>query len=59
MTDAGFCFSALQGLDERAIARLTAAAATNDGFRIAARDAKLRGSGTIFGVSQHGKSDIA
>ncbi|KAL8435700.1 hypothetical protein ACSSS7_002303 [Eimeria intestinalis] len=48
-----------RSLDERALTRLAAAATTTDGFSIAARDASLRGSGTMFGVYQHGRSDIA
>ncbi|KAL8270219.1 hypothetical protein Esti_005840 [Eimeria stiedai] len=48
-----------RSLDERALARLAAAAATTDGFSIAAQDASLRGSGTVFGAYQHGRSDIA
>ncbi|KAL8431943.1 hypothetical protein Efla_002780 [Eimeria flavescens] len=53
------CCCLLQGLDERALARLAAAAATTDGFLISARDAAIRGTGTVFGAYQHGRTDVA
>ncbi|OEH79667.1 ATP-dependent DNA helicase [Cyclospora cayetanensis] len=61
-TQSALCYllfdSSGKGLDERAVARLTAAAATTDGFCIASRDASLRGSGTLFGSLQHGRTDV-
>jgi ATP-dependent DNA helicase RecG len=45
------------GTDE-AEARLTALAATNDGFELAEIDLELRGEGTILGARQKGPADL-
>ena len=39
-------------------ARLDALARTNDGFAVADEDMKLRGSGDLAGVRQHGGDDF-
>lgn len=41
-----------------AIERLSALAATNDGFELAERDLELRGEGTLFDERQSGRSDL-
>jgi ATP-dependent DNA helicase RecG len=38
--------------------RLTAMAATNDGFRLAEEDLRIRGQGTVFGTRQSGVKDL-
>ncbi len=44
--------------NEEAEARLKAMTGTNDGFRIAEEDLKIRGCGQYFGTRQHGKADF-
>ena len=41
-----------------AVERLSALAATNDGFELAERDLELRGEGTLFDEHQSGRSDL-
>ena len=41
-----------------AVERLSALAATNDGFELAERDLELRGEGTLFDERQSGRSDL-
>ncbi|KEP62432.1 UNVERIFIED_CONTAM: DEAD/DEAH box helicase domain-containing protein [Hammondia hammondi] len=57
-----FCFIILdplnKNLDEKAMHRFAAIAATTDGFQLAETDAQLRGGGTLFGRQQHGQSDL-
>ncbi|CBZ49850.1 putative ATP-dependent DNA helicase [Neospora caninum Liverpool] len=57
-----FCFIILdplnKNLDEKAMHRFAAIAATTDGFQLAETDAQLRGGGTLFGQQQHGQSDL-
>lgn len=38
--------------------RLTAMVGTNDGFRLAEEDLRIRGQGTIFGTRQSGVKDL-
>jgi ATP-dependent DNA helicase RecG len=38
--------------------RLAAVAATNDGFRLAQDDLRIRGQGTVFGARQSGMADL-
>ena len=45
-----------EGLSETARARLTLMRETNDGFRIAEEDLRLRGAGEILGVRQSGEA---
>jgi ATP-dependent DNA helicase RecG len=52
---AGFCaVMADEGLSEQARERLSAFAATTDGFELAEMDFELRGPGDLFGTQQHG-----
>ncbi|PFH31823.1 DEAD/DEAH box helicase domain-containing protein [Besnoitia besnoiti] len=57
-----FCFVLIdplnKNLDEKAMHRFAAMAATTDGFQLAETDAQLRGAGTLFGRQQHGQSDL-
>jgi ATP-dependent DNA helicase RecG len=39
-------------------ARLAAMASTNDGFRLAEEDLRIRGQGTVFGARQAGVADL-
>jgi ATP-dependent DNA helicase RecG len=39
-------------------ARLAAMVATNDGFRLAEEDLRIRGQGTVFGARQAGIADL-
>ncbi|MFH1105510.1 MAG: ATP-dependent DNA helicase RecG [Actinomycetota bacterium] len=39
-------------------ARLAAMVATNDGFRLAEEDLRIRGQGTVFGAKQAGMADL-
>jgi ATP-dependent DNA helicase RecG len=38
--------------------RLTAMVGTNDGFRLAEEDLRIRGQGTVFGTRQSGIKDL-
>ena len=40
------------------VARIAAMVASNDGFRLAEEDLKIRGQGTVFGARQSGMSDL-
>jgi ATP-dependent DNA helicase RecG len=52
---ASYCFVGLPGRSREAEARLKILAATEDGFRIAEEDLKLRGPGDYLGVRQSGR----
>ena len=54
-TQPGFCAVLVDDeLSEQARERLTAFAATTDGFELAELDFTLRGPGDLFGTQQHG-----
>ncbi len=50
-----FCLLFSHGRGENASARLTVLCETNDGFRIAEEDLRLRGPGEVLGTRQHGQ----
>lgn len=52
------CFLYGKAFSSDALERMGILVATNDGFKIAEKDLELRGSGTIFGESQSGVSDL-
>jgi ATP-dependent DNA helicase RecG len=54
----GVCVLLADPLTEEAETRLGAMVETNDGFRLAEVDLKLRGQGTIFGARQSGMVDL-
>jgi ATP-dependent DNA helicase RecG len=47
-----------EGHGREARERLAVMEATTDGFRIAQKDLELRGPGAVFGMQQHGLSDL-
>ena len=49
-----WCVLMTASTDPKSIARLRVLTATNDGFKIAEEDLKLRGPGDFFGQRQHG-----
>lgn len=52
-----FCVLDCQSDNEAAKARMNAMISTNDGFKIAEEDLKLRGSGDILGTKQSGSNE--
>lgn len=52
------CFLYGKAFSSDALERMEILVATNDGFKIAEKDLELRGSGTVFGESQSGVSDL-
>jgi ATP-dependent DNA helicase RecG len=53
-----YCFLFTESWQEETKARLKVIASTNDGFKIAEADLKLRGPGEIYGQRQHGIADL-
>jgi ATP-dependent DNA helicase RecG len=53
-----YCFLFTESAHEETKARLDVIATTNDGFKIAEADLKLRGPGEIYGERQHGIADL-
>ncbi|MGH8871893.1 MAG: ATP-dependent DNA helicase RecG [Acidimicrobiia bacterium] len=56
--DPGICLLISDPANEDARERLTAMAATTDGYELAQVDLMLRGQGTVFGVRQSGMGDL-
>jgi ATP-dependent DNA helicase RecG len=55
---AGECFLFADPAGDEARARLRALVRTNDGFKLAEEDARLRGVGQFFGTRQHGLGEL-
>lgn len=53
-----YCFLFTDSWQEETKTRLKVMAATNNGFKIAEADLKLRGPGEIYGERQHGIADL-
>lgn len=54
----GTCVLIADPTTEEGETRLSAMVATNDGFRLAEEDLRLRGQGTVFGARQSGMADL-
>ena len=50
----GYCFVSLEGSGEEALKRLDIFAGTDDGFKLAEEDLRLRGPGDYLGIRQSG-----
>jgi ATP-dependent DNA helicase RecG len=55
---AGTCVLIADPTTDEGEARLAAMVETNDGFRLAETDLRLRGQGTVFGARQSGMADL-
>jgi len=53
-----WCYLVAEPGTEEARRRLEAVAASDDGFRLAEEDLRIRGQGTVFGVRQSGMPDL-
>lgn len=53
-----YCFLISESKTDNSIQRLSIMEETEDGFRIAEEDLRLRNSGEIFGLKQSGFSDL-
>jgi len=53
-----WCYLVAEPGTDEAKARLAAVAASDDGFRLAEEDLRIRGQGTVFGVRQSGMADL-
>jgi len=53
-----WCYLLAEPTTAEAQARLAAMVATNDGFRLAEEDLRIRGQGTVFGERQAGSGDL-
>jgi ATP-dependent DNA helicase RecG len=54
----GTCLLIADPTTDEAEGRLAAMAGTNDGFRLAEEDLRIRGQGTVFGTRQSGVKDL-
>jgi ATP-dependent DNA helicase RecG len=54
----GVCLLLADPTTEEGEERLTAMVGTNDGFRLAEEDLRIRGQGTVFGTRQSGMKDL-
>jgi ATP-dependent DNA helicase RecG len=54
----GHCLLIADPATDEGRARIEAMVATNDGFRLAEEDLRIRGQGTVFGTRQSGMADL-